>query len=358
MLETITEKKIDEARLGDFIGKLVNDAATTLSSTLVLIGDKLGLYQAMASNGPLDSTSLAHLTSTSERYIREWLVNQAASGYIEYDPATKFYNLPPEQALALTAENSPYYVIGLIQVVTAMTKADARITDAFRTGAGMGWGEHNHNLFEGTERLFKPGYIANLVANWLPALEGVTAKLEQGARVADVGCGYGASTIVMAQAYPESHFMGFDNHFPSLERARLAAEEAGVSGRVSFELADSTTYSGENYDLIAFFDCFHDLPDPVATARHTHQALSTNGTVLIVEPMAGEQVEDNFNPVGRLFSAASTMCCTPNGLTGQGPALGAIATERQMSDLIRTAGFSSFRRATETPFNRVFEVRY
>jgi SAM-dependent methyltransferase len=357
MLETTAEKKIDEARLGEFVGKLVSDAAITISSSLVLIGDKLGLYKAMAASGPLDSTGLAHLTGTSERYVREWLVNQAASGYISYDPATHLYSLPPEQAVALTEENSPFYVIGLIQIVTAMTKADARIIQAFRTGQGMGWGEHNHNLFEGTERLFRPGYIANLVSSWLPALEGVTARLEQGAQVADVGCGYGASTIIMAQAYPNSRFVGFDNHPPSIERARRAALEAGLADRVSFEVADSTDYPGQDYDLIAFFDCFHDLPDPAATARHTRQVLSAQGTVLIVEPMAGETVEANFNPVGQLFSGASTLCCTPNGLTGHGPALGTIATEKQLGEIITTAGFSHFKRAAETPFNRVFEVR-
>ncbi len=358
MLETNGERKMDEAKLGDFVGKLVNDAATTISSSLVLIGDKLGLYKAMAANGPLDSAGLAQITNTTERYIREWLVNQAASGYIEYDPATRLYSLPPEQALALTAENSPFYVIGLIQIVTAMMKADAQIIEAFRTGAGMGWGEHNHNLFEGTERLFRPGYIANLVANWLPALEGVTAKLEKGVLVADVGCGYGASTIIMAQAFPNSRFIGFDNHLPSIERARRSATEAGLDSMVRFEVADSASYPGQNYELITFFDCFHDLPDPAATARHTHQALSARGTVLIVEPMAGETVEGNFNPVGRLFSAASTLCCTPNGLTGPGPALGAIATEKQLGEIIQTAGFSRFKRATETPFNRVFEALY
>ncbi|MDB5081158.1 MAG: type 12 methyltransferase [Chloroflexi bacterium] len=357
MLETNTNRQVDEAKLGEFVGKLVSDAATTLSSALVLIGDKLGLYKAMADNGPLDSAGLARLTNTSERYIREWLVNQASTGYIEYNPATGMYSLPPEQALALTGENSPYYVIGLIQVVTAIMKADTRITEAFRTGAGMGWGEHDHNLFEGTERLFRPGYIANLVQNWLPALDGVNDKLTKGAMVADVGCGYGASTIIMAKAYPNSRFTGFDFHGPSIERARKAAEDAGLNGRVNFEVADSTSYPGQDYDLIAFFDCFHDLPDPVATARHTYQALSPRGTALVVEPMAGETVEANFNPVGSLFSAASTMCCTPNGLTGKGPALGAIVTEKQLSEIFKTAGFSSFRRATETPFNRVFEAR-
>jgi SAM-dependent methyltransferase len=355
MSDTVTRTP-DETKLGDFIGKLVNDAAITISSTLVMIGDKLGLYRAMADNGPVNPVILAGLTGTNTRYIREWLVNQAASGYIEYDPATGLYSLPPEQALALTGENSPFYVIGLLQVVTAMTKAETRITEAFQTGAGMGWGEHDHNLFEGTLRLFKPGYVANLVANWLPSLTGVTAKLERGAKVADVGCGYGASTILMAQAYPNSHFTGFDNHAPSIQQARQAALKAGVADRVTFETADSGGYPGTGYDLIAFFDCFHDLPDPAAAAAHARQALAKDGTLMVVEPMAGEQVEENFNPVGRLFSAASTLCCTPNGLTGPGPALGAIATEQQLGEIFREAGFNHFRRATETPFNRVFEI--
>ncbi len=358
MLDTGIDKKIDEAKLGNFVGKLVSDAATTLSSALVLMGDQLGLYKAMATSGPLDSTELARLTGTNERYIREWLINQAATGYLEYTPSTRLYSLPPEHAVALTEVNSPFYVIGLIQVATAMMKAESRIAEAFISGAGMPWGEHHHQLFEGTERTFRPGYIANLVASWLPSLEGVVAKLQAGAVVADVGCGYGTSTIIMAQAFPKSRFIGFDNHLPSIEHARQAAKEAGLGDRAIFEVADSTNYPGGSYDLIAFFDCFHDLPDPVSTARHTHQALSPQGTVLIVEPMAGEQVEENFNPVGRLFSAASTLCCTPNGLMGTGPALGAIATEKQLGQIVNSAGFSRFRRTTETPFNRIFEARY
>jgi SAM-dependent methyltransferase len=349
---------IDEAKLQAFLGKAVGDFGTAASAALVVIGDKLGLYRALADAGPLNSTELAQRTGTVERYVREWLVNQAAAGYLEYDPSSGRYILPPEHALALTDETSPFYVGGGYQVITAVMKAEPRIAEAFRTGAGMPWGAHDPGLFEGTERFFRPGYVANLVSSWIPALDGVEARLRAGATVADVGCGHGASTIVMARAYPQSRFFGFDNHAPSIAHARQAAAGAGVADRVIFEVAGATDFPGGDYDLIAYFDCLHDMGDPVGAIRQATSALAQDGTVLIVEPMAGERVEDNFNPVGVVYSAASVLCCTPNALSaGHGTALGTIATEAQLREVVTAGGLGRFRRATQTPFNRIFEAR-
>jgi SAM-dependent methyltransferase len=355
---TTVTTPIDEAKLQAFLGKAVGDFGTAASAALVVIGDQLGLYRAMAGAGPLTSAELAQRTGTMERYVREWLVNQAAAGFLEYEPSTARYSLPPEHALALTDDTSPFYVGGGYQVITAVMKAQPRIAEAFRTGAGLPWGEQDPSLFEGTERFFRPGYEANLVSSWIPALDGVAAKLQAGATVADVGCGHGASTIVMAQAYPRSRFFGFDNHAPSIARARQAAAEAGVEKRVIFEVASAADFPGSDYDLIAYFDCLHDMGDPVGAIRHAREVLAPHGTVLIVEPMAGERVEDNFNPVGVVYSAASVLCCTPNALSaGHGTALGTIATEAQLREVVTTGGLSRFRRATETPFNRIFEAR-
>jgi len=357
-MSTATLATIDEAKLQAFIGKAVGDFGTAASAALVVIGDKLGLYKAMAGAGPLTSVEVAERSGTVERYVREWLVNQAATGFLEYDPSSGRYTLPPEQALALTDETSPFYVGGGYQVITSMMKAQPRITEAFRTGAGMPWGEHDPGLFEGTERFFRPGYVANLISSWIPALDGVEARLLAGATVADVGCGHGASTIVMARAYPQSRFFGFDNHAPSIARARQAAAEAGLADRVIFEVAGAVDFPGTAYDLIAYFDCLHDMGDPIGAMRHAHDTLAPEGTLLIVEPMAGERVEDNFNPVGVLFSGASVLCCTPNALSaGHGTALGAIATDAALREVVASGGLSRFRRATETPFNRIFEAR-
>jgi SAM-dependent methyltransferase len=349
----------DEAKLHAFMGKVVEDLAATFSSAMVLIGDKLGLYKAMAGAGPLTSVELAQRTATTERYVREWLLNQAAGGYLEYDPQTGRYRLPDEHALALADEHSPVFVQGGFQNALAMLKAEPRIAEAFRTGEGMPWGEHDSGLFLGTERFFGTLYAANLVSIWIPALHRVRAKLEAGATVADIGCGHGTSTILLAQAFPRSRFFGYDNHAPSIQHARQAAAEAGVTDRVTFESAAATEYprQGLGYDLIAFFDCFHDLGTPIEAATHAAATLAKEGTVLLVEPMAGEHIEDNLNPVGRLFSAGSILCCTPNALASGGMALGNQATDQQLREAWHAGGLSSFRRAITTPFNRVFEVQ-
>ncbi len=357
MAITLDEQKIDEAKLQAVIGKVVTDFGSTISAGLMVLGDKLGLYKAMANSDPVTSQDLADLTGTNERYIREWLVNQAAGGYIEYDPETGRYTLPLESALALAIEDNPFFGVGGFELFLSALRAEPRIEEAFRTGEGMGWGEHDHGLFRGTERFFKPGYLGNLVSNWLPALDGVVPKLEAGARVADVGCGHGASTIIMAKAFPNSHFWGFDVHAPSIERAREQAKEAGVADRVTFEVAGAQDYPGNNYDLIAFFDCLHDMGEPTAAISHAASTLSAGGSVLIVEPMAGERVEDNLNPVGRIYSAASVLLCTPNAISSGHIHLGTIATEAALRDVVQQGGLNSFRRATETPFNRIFEAK-
>lgn len=357
MAQETAARMIDEAKLGAFMGKVVGELGALVSASLVHIGDKLGLYKAMADGVPVTSAELAQRTGTTERYVREWLVNQAAGGYLEYDPATGRYLLPPEQATALADSESPYFVCGGFQAMLALTRAEPRIAEAFLTGEGMFWGEHDHNLFQGTERFFKPGYIAHLVDTWIPALDGVDTKLKAGAKVADVGCGHGASTIIMAQAYPHSHFYGYDNHAPSIERARQAAAEAGVADLIEFHVAGSDDFPGEGYDLVAFFDCFHDLGNPAGAAQRARETLAADGTVMIVEPMAGNVVEENLNPVGRVFSGASVLCCTPNALAYGGHALGTIATDAALQQMVSRGGLTRFRRASETPFNRVFEAK-
>jgi SAM-dependent methyltransferase len=350
-------RPLDATKLNDFVNKAVVEFSVIISAALVLIGDKLGLYTAMADGQPVTSASLAARTNTTERYIREWLINQAASGILEYDAKAQTYRLPPEHAVALTDASSPAYVIGGYETLLAMNRAQPRITEAFRTGAGMPWGEHDPDLFEGVERFFRPGYTANLVDTWIPALEGVTTKLEAGAKVADVGCGHGASTIIMAKAYPKSHFYGFDNHAPSIEQARERAHAAGVADRVTFEVADAQHFPDHRYELVAFFDCLHDMGDPVGALKRTRKTLAPDGTVLLVEPLAGETIAENFNPVGRIYSGASVLCCTPNALATGPMALGTVATDAALHEVAEAAGFTRFRRAMTSPFNRFFEVR-
>jgi 2-polyprenyl-3-methyl-5-hydroxy-6-metoxy-1,4-benzoquinol methylase len=348
---------INEVKLQEFMGKALGDIGAGMSAVLVLIGDKLGLYKAMARIGPVTPAELAKETNTAERYLREWLSNQAAGGYLTYDATTGRYTLPQEQAHALADETSPVFLPGAFQVMAAAFKAEPRISENSRTGAGLDWCEQDPRLFEGTERFFRPNYNGNLVSSWIPALEGVEDKLQKGAKVADVGCGHGASTILMGQAYPNSKFVGFDYHGPSIEVARKRAKEAGLEARVTFEVAKSTDYPGTGYDFVAHFDCLHDMGDPVGAARHVFATLDKNGTWMIVEPFAGDKVEENLNPVGRVFYAASTMICVPASLAQHGPAFGAQAGEARLREVVTRGGFKKFRRATQTPFNLVLEAK-
>jgi SAM-dependent methyltransferase len=353
-----TEVTIDQAKLEQFVGSMVGDLGATLNTALVRIGDQLGLYKAMAGAGPLTPAELAERTATSERYVREWLAAQAAGGYVAYDPETARYELPPEQALALADEDGPAFMLGGFQVAASVLADEPKLTEAFRSGEGVGWHEHDHRLFEGTERFFRPGYRANLVNDWIPALSGVEAKLSDGAQVADVGCGHGASTVIMAEAFPASTFVGFDYHDGSIEAAGRAAAAAGVDDRVSFEVATAKDYPGSGYDLVCFFDCLHDMGDPVGALEHVLESLDPYGVVMMVEPYAGDRVEENLNPIGRVYYCASTMLCTPGSLDQEvGLALGAQAGEARLSEVAREAGFSRVRRATETPLNLVLEAR-
>ena len=349
---------IDDAKLEQFVGQLVGELGATLNAALVVIGDELGLYRALDGAGALSSAELAERTGTSERYVREWLNAQAAGGYVAYDAETGLYTLPPEQAFVLARDDSPAAFAGAFQLVTSAMHDRPRITEAFRTGEGVGWHEHHHGLFEGTERFFRPGYNANLVSQWIPALDGVEAKLHAGARVADIGCGHGASTILMAQAYPASTFVGYDYHRDSIETARIRARAAGVADRVRFEVAAAADYPGTDFDLVACFDSLHDMGDPVGAARHILASLAPDGTWMIVEPFAGDRIEDNLHPVGRLYYAASTLLCTPASLSQEGrAALGAQAGQARIGEVVSNAGFGRFRRAAETPVNLIFEAR-
>jgi SAM-dependent methyltransferase len=358
MSTTQEATQIDGGKLQDFVFRAVDEVGATLNAALVVMGDKLGLYRALAGAGPLAPADLAERTGTTERYVREWLNAQAAGGYVEYDSASGRYLLPPEQATALTDADSPAYLPGLFQTAIGSVLDSPRIVEAARTGAGLGWHEHGGDVFEGCERFFRPGYNANLVSAWLPALDGVVAKLQRGAHVADVGCGHGASTVLMGQAYPNSTFVGSDYHAGSIETARQRAQDAGVSDRVTFEVTSAAAYGGEDYDLVTMFDCLHDMGDPRGAARHVRETLKPDGTRMIVEPMAGDRVEDNLNPVGRAYYGFSTLLCTPASLSQPvGLALGAQAGQARIADVIEGAGFTRFRRAAETPFNMVFEAR-
>jgi 2-polyprenyl-3-methyl-5-hydroxy-6-metoxy-1,4-benzoquinol methylase len=349
---------VNEEKMNELLGRFLNDFGATFHSAMAVIGDKLGLYKTLAESGPLTSEELAMRTGTTERYVREWLASQAAGGYASYDAEAGRFFLTEEQAFALTDENGPVFLPGAFQLALSAVRSEPRIAMAFKTGEGVGWHEHDAGLFGGTERFFRPGYAANLVGSWIPALEGMDEKLKAGARVADVGCGHGASTILMAQAYPKSRFVGFDYHQPSVEHARRTASDAGVSDRVSFEVAKAKDYSGNDYDLVAFFDSLHDMGDPVGAAKHVLSTLKPDGTWMIVEPFANDKVEDNLNPIGRIFYSASTMLCTPASRSQEvGLGLGAQAGEARIRDVVTTGGFKRFRRATETPFNLVFEAR-
>ena len=339
------------------MGKALGDLGAAMSAALTLVGDRLGLYKAMKGAGWLSSAEVAKRAGVAERSVREWLLNQAAGGYVEHDAKTGKFRLPDEQAMALAEEGSPVFVQGAFQVTLSVFRDLAKIEESFRTGNGLGWGEHDASLFEGTERFFRPGYNANLVSSWIPALEGVKAKLERGAKVADVGCGHGASTILMAKAFPKSTFVGLDYHKPSIEWATRAAKEAGVAKNTKFEVARSTDYPGKGFDLVAFFDCLHDMADPAAVAKHVRESLAPDGTWMIVEPMAKDRVEENLHPIGRLFYAASTTICVQASLSEKGIAIGAQAGEAKLRELLAKGGFTRIRRAAETPFNMILEAR-
>jgi SAM-dependent methyltransferase len=357
-MSTPASQPLNEAKLHEFVMNAVGEMGAAMNAALILIGDKLGLYKAMAGAGPMTPAELAKKTGTTERYVREWLAAQAAGGFVTYDAASGKYTLPPEQALALADETSPVFLPGFFEIVAACMKDEAKITDAFRSGKGVGWHEHDHGLFAGTERFFRPNYRAHLVKEWIPALGDTEAKLKAGARVADVGCGLGTSTILMAQAYPKSTFVGFDYHDGSIQMAKEAAAKAGVSDRVKFEIAKAKDYPGKGFELVAFFDCLHDMGDPEGAAKHVKDSMAPDGAWMIVEPFANDKVEDNLNPIGRVYYAASTMLCTPASLSQEvGLALGAQAGEGRLSKILKAAGFSRVRRAAETPFNIVLEAR-
>lgn len=347
---------VDEDKLNEFLGMAIGDMGAAMSASLILLGDRLGLYKALAAQ-PLTSTQLAEKTGTVERYVREWLANQAAGGYVQFDADDGTWSLSPEQAACLADPDGPVDIPGAYNIIEAVFHVLDRTTENFRTGAGLEWGDHHPCLFAGTERFFRAGYNANLVSSWLPALDGVVERLESGAKVADVGCGHGASTVLMAQTYPNSTFIGYDYHDESVRVAAERAAEAGVPN-AKFEVADATGYEDKDFDLIAFFDCLHDMADPVGVMQHTRAALKTDGIAMLVEPFANDRVQDNLNPVGRMMYGASSQICVPVSLARNGPALGAQAGEARLRDVVvDKGGFTRFRRATETPFNLVFEAR-
>ena len=348
---------INMDQLNAFLGKFVGDLGASVHAGMVVIGEKLGLYKALA-DGPANSEELAKKTGTDERYLREWLASQAAGGYITYDADTRRFSLTPEQAFTLASEDSPAYLPGAFELALGSLAAVPRIAESFRTGAGMGWHEHEDGVFHGCEKFFRPGYAANLVTTWIPALDGVQAKLESGGRVADVGCGTGSSTLLMAKAFPKSEFFGFDYHDKSVGAAREKAKKEGLADRVAFDVAKAKEFPGEGYDFVAVFDCLHDMGDPIGAAKHVRRSLAPGGTWMIVEPFANDELKDNLNPVGRVYYSFSTLLCTPCSRSQEvGLCLGAQAGEARIREVVTAAGFSKFRRATETPFNIVYEAR-
>ena len=356
-MSTAQVPALDMNKLNAFIGQFVTDLGAAVHTGMVVIGEKLGLYKALAGE-PMTPAQLAAKTKTDERYVREWLASQAAGGYVTYNDQTGKFSLSEEQAFTLAKEDSPAYLPGAFELALGSLAAVPRIVESFRTGDGMGWGEHAEGVFHGCEKFFRPGYAANLVSSWIPALNGVQEKLEAGARVADVGCGQGASTILMAKAFPNSRFFGFDYHDKSIETARESARRAGVADRVTFEVSKAKEFPGKGYDFVAVFDCLHDMGDPIGAAAHVRQSLAKDGTWMIVEPFANDQLKDNLNPVGRVYYSFSTLLCTPCSRSQEvGLCLGAQAGEAKIRDVVTSAGFGRFRRATETPFNIIYEAR-
>lgn len=348
---------VNADKMNEFLGKFVNDLGATVHAGMVVIGERLGLYKALAA-GALTAKELAAITRTDERYVSEWLASQAAGGYVMYDPLSQKFSMTEEQAFALANEDGPAYLPGAFELALGSLAAVPRITESFRSGEGMGWGEHEDRVFHGCEKFFRPGYAANLVESWIPALDGVTEKLTRGAKVADVGCGKGASTILMAKAFPNSQIFGFDYHDKSIEAARESAKHQGLGDRVKFEVAKAKEFPGKGYDFVAVFDCLHDMGDPVGAAAHVRSAMAKDGSWMIVEPFANDELKDNLNPVGRVYYSFSTLLCTPCSRSQEvGMCLGAQAGEKAMQKVVTAAGFSRFRRATQTPFNLVYEAR-
>jgi SAM-dependent methyltransferase len=348
---------IDGNKLQALVDKMFGDVGAAMGSALVLLGDKFGFYKKLASDGPLTSAELASKTGTVERYVREWTAQQAAAGYINYEASSGRFSISEEQALLLADETGPAFFPAMYEIVAATLRDEPKVANAFRNGGGVGWHEHDACLFSGTERFFRPSYAMHLVSEWIPALEGVREKLERGARVADVGCGHGASVVLMAKAFPKSKFFGFDYHQPSIDRAREIARAQGVADRATFERASAKDYPG-TYDLVAFFDCLHDMGDPVGAAAHVKSTLAKDGTWMVVEPFGNDTLAENLNPVGRVFYAASTMICVPASLSQEvGLGLGTQAGEKRLQEVLKAGGFSRVRRATATPFNLVLEAR-
>jgi 2-polyprenyl-3-methyl-5-hydroxy-6-metoxy-1,4-benzoquinol methylase len=352
------EGNMDEAKLHQFVGQMLNDLGGAVSVALVRMGDALGLYKSLHQKGPMTVKELAAEVGVNERYLREWASHHAASNYLSYDPATQKFTLPPEQAMVFAIDDSPVNMIGAFDSMIAFTGNQDKVQPAFKHGGGVAWGDQSTCLFCAVARFFRPGYQNHLVSEWLPALEGVVAKLERGACVADVGCGHGISTMLMAKAFPNSEFIGYDFHPSSIEAAKAHAAENGISSNTEFEVATAKDYLGKNFDLVAFFDCLHDMGDPAGAAAHVRQSLKPDGSWMIVEPMAGDRLEDNLTPIGRLYYGASTMVCVPTSLAQEvGAALGAQAGEAKLREVISAGGFSNARRATETPFNMILEAR-
>ena len=351
-------REINPDALNALLGQAVQDMGAALQAPLILIGDKLGLYRAMGDGVPVTPAELAERTGTAERYIREWLNANAAGKLVQYDAKEGKYFMTPEQALVLALDDTPVHLPGFYHLLASLMKDEEKLTEIYRSGKGMGWHEHEKGLFEGTERFFRPTYLANLVSSWIPALDGVEEKLKKGAKVADIGCGHGASTLLMAKSYPNSQFFGFDYHVPSVEKARAKAKEAGVADRVTFAVAPAKSFPGKDYDLVAFFDCLHDMGDPVGAAQHVHQALAKDGTWMLVEPFAHDDTATNHGPIGRIYYSASATICVPCSLAQEvGLGLGAQAGPKRLEDVVRKGGFTRFRKAAETPFNMVLEAR-
>ncbi len=349
--------ELNEEKLNEFLGKMVTEMGAAANGALIIMGDKLGLYKALAANGPMTSEQLAEKTATTERYVREWLSAQAASEYIDYNADSEKFSMTPEQTAVFGDEESPVLMTGAFYAVSSMYQDELKIEHAFRSGEGVSWRDHDGCLFCGTEKFFRPSYKANLVSAWIPALDGVEEKLQKGAHVADVGCGHGVSTVVMAQAFPNSEFIGYDFHEESLEHASAQAEAEGVNN-ISFKMASAKTFPANGYDLVTFFDCLHDMGDPVGACAHVVKALKPDGTCMIVEPFANDTLQENLNPVGRAYYAFSTMICTPSSISQEvGLGLGAQAGEKRLRDVVTSGGFSRFRRATDTPFNLILEAR-